>query len=163
MSMASGAHSNKWREREVRRADGLHKIFTRIEGMGLTYPLMFRQARRLGGASFLKSFKTFERLFLKWRTNPRPETLRRNWKPGMRESSTELVSAVVMFASAARITLREAHGKLGLPVSYSTVFRHCSEEVRLAVARRAAIRSAQARAAGEENSLLLKITEGKAR
>ena len=155
--MEMGAQHSRWKKRETRRAELLHRIFTRVSKMGLTYRRMFGQARKLAGSGrFLKSYARFECLFLAWKKDPRPETLARKWKPGMRESTAEFVPAVVIFALAARVTLREAHGKLGLPLSYNTVFRQC--KIRPEISRLAAIRRAQVRLATEEKSILKKIT-----
>jgi len=138
----------------------MHKIFTRVAKMGLTYERMFLQARKLAGSGrFLQSYKRWEFLFIKWKNDPRPEVLMRKWKPGMRESSAEFVPAIVAFAVAARVTLAEAHRQLGLPLSYNTIFRHC--KIRRDISRLASIRRAQERLALEEKSILKKITGGK--
>ena len=147
-------------KREQHRAELLHKVFTRVAKMGLTYQRMHKQARKLGGsARFLKSYKRFECLFLAWKKAPRPETLMRKWRSVTRESTAEFVPAVVVFAVAARISLPEAHRKLALPVSIATVFRHC--KIRLEISRLAAIRRAQDRLALEEKALLKRIAGGK--
>ena len=65
--MARGSNS-QWQKRETRRAELLHKIFTRDAKMGLTYRRMFRQSRKLAGSGrFLKSYARFECLFLAWK------------------------------------------------------------------------------------------------
>jgi len=157
--MASGAHS-KWKARETRRAECMHKILTRVAKMGLTYDRMFLQARKLAGSGrFFQSYKRWEFLFIKWKKDPCPEVLMRKWRPGIRESSAEFVPVVVAFAIAARVTLNEAHRQLGLPLSYNTVFRHC--KIRREIARLAAIRRAQDRLALEEKAILKKIKGGK--
>lgn len=148
---------SKWEKRDQRRAEILHGIFCKVAVMGLTYRGMFRQARKLAGTGrFLNSYSRFESLFLAWRKKPCAETLTRKWNPHMHESSAEFVPAVVAFAIAARMTLREAHSRIGLPLSYNTVFRHC--KIRLEIARLAAIRRAQERLGAEEQRLRKKIT-----
>ena len=147
------------KKREAHRAELLHGIFSRIANMGLTYIRAYRQARKLGGAKYLSSYSTFERLFLAWKKSPRSETLLRKWKPGNQVSSAKFVPAIVKFSLAARITLHDAHAKLGLPVSNSTLFRQC--KIRREISRIAAIRRAQERLAMEEKSILKKVTGGK--
>lgn len=152
--MRQGAHS-QWRKREIRRADLIHKIFSSFAGSGLSYERMFRQARKRGAARWFRSYQTFETYFLRWKKDPRAKTLLRKWRPWMRTSSAEFVPAVIKFATGARVTLREAHQTLGLPLSYNTVFRNCNS--RHEINRLAAIRRAQMRLAKEETTLLLLI------
>lgn len=147
------------KKREQHRAELLHGIFSKVSAMGLTYAGMYRRTRRLAGSGrFLKSYKRWEWYFLAWKKDPRPETLRRKWRSVTRESSAEFVPAIVAFAIGSQLTLHEAHGKLRLPVSYATVFRHCRG--RLEIARLAAIRRAQERLSREENAILKKLREG---
>lgn len=152
--MTKGAH-RQWKQREIRRADLIHGIFSRLAGTGLTYERTFRQARKLGAARWFRAYETFEAYFLRWKKAPRAETLMRKWKGHTRTSSAEFVPAVIKFAAGARVTLREAHRTLGLPLSYNTVFRHC--RTRHEINRLAAIRRAQTRLAKEETNLLARI------
>jgi len=109
--------------REAHRAELLHGIFSRVARMDLTYTGAYRQARKLGGAKYLSSYKTFERLFLRWKKYPRPETLLRRWFSGGRPTRGVFVRAVVDFAAARRVSVCAACNRPGLPVSYSTVLR----------------------------------------
>jgi hypothetical protein len=154
--MTMGAHS-QWQKRETRRAELLHKIFTRVAKMGLTYRRMFSQARKLAGSGrFLKSYARFECLFLAWKESPCPETLRRKWSPWQRESTARVVREVELLAVAGRVTLREAYGRISPPLTYLTVFRH--SKIRPQIARLAAIRRSRERLATEEKHLVNKIT-----
>ena len=157
--MDRGAHS-QWERRETRRAELLHKIFIRVAGMGLTYPRMYRQARKLAGTGmFFNSYKGWERHFLAWRKDPRPETLRRKYGRRARESTARVVREVELLALACRITLREAYIQLAPPLTYLTIFRHSKN--RLKIARLVEIRTSQGNLARAEKSILRKITGGK--
>ncbi len=161
VSMTSGARS-KWRERENRRAAKIHEIFYRIAESGLPSKGKFRLARKLAGSGkFFNSFERWEAIFLAWRKSPCPETVRRKWRGVSPETSAGFVPAVKQFALAARITLRAAHGRLGLPISYNTVFRHCPKDVRVKINQLAAAHRAQERISGQEKSFLLMLTKGK--
>lgn len=155
--MDPSSHS-EWQAREARRAQIMHRIFMGIAKTGLPSQRMYRLARRKAGSSrIFRSFKRFEFLFLAWRKNPRPETLLRNWNPrgGAKKASAELVRKIEAFAVSKRVTVCEAHRRLGLPVSYQTVFRHCGH--RRAISQLAAIRRAQKRLAMREEQLLERI------
>lgn len=155
--MEEGAHS-QWQKREIRRAELAHKIFTRIEKMGGTYRRMFRQARKLAGSgNFFKSYARWECLFLAWKKDPCPETLRRKWRG--RESTAEVVRTVELLAVASRTSLREAHKRLNPDLTYLTIYRH--SKMRREVARLAAIPREHERLVAEEKRLVDKITGGK--
>ena len=144
-------------KQEARRAETIHKIFLRIEKTALPYKDMYRLARKLAGTGkFFNSFKRWESIFIAWRKSPCPETVRRKWRSPSHKTSAGFVTAAKQLALAARITLRAAHGRLGLPITYGTVFRNCPKDVRHKINRLAAIRRAQERLSRQE----IAITKG---
>lgn len=148
------------KKREQHRAELIHAIFSKVAASGLTHKKMFRLSRKLAGSGQLfRSHKRWESLFLAWKKNPRPKTVLRKWNSRSEESSGKFVPAVVAFSLAARVTLHEAQATLGLPVSHSTLVRHC-KTVR-EISRLAALSRAKDRIEREEKTILKMISGGK--
>lgn len=135
-------------KREHHRAELIHGIFTRVALSGLTYKRAYKQARMLGGARHLRSYKTFERLFLLWKKKPSPETVFRNWTCGHPGQNEPTCWAVVEFAIEHKLSVHAVCKRLDLPISYSTVLRRdrrATEAGRLSKIESARKRLAQAR------------------
>ena len=122
--MQQGDSSTK---REQRRAELLHRIFSRVHGLPLTNEGKFRKARQLGAWRILSSIETFERLYPKWKKSPCPKTLLRRWSNGQTTQIYTLPFSVTEFAAMKKLSVHAACKLFELPISYSTILRRNSK------------------------------------
>lgn len=147
--MKTGNPSTK---REQHRAELLHDVFSRIAGMDMTLKRKFKKARQMGAARFLKSYKTFERLYYAWKRNPCAAAIKRDWAEGNPASSHIFAVAAAEYAATNGVSVQEACRTLRLPISYSTILR--SLPMKGAIREMARLRRAQAKNARRAVALL---------
>jgi|GEM_PF-5995743 len=138
-------------KREQHRAELLHRCFSQVIREQSTYEEKFRRVRQLLGSSgFLRAYKTFENLFLKWKKAPCPETLLRRWTCGNPSQNEWTAGVICEFAAQHKLSVYTVFKRLDLSISYATVLRlypeRCREVSRLARIERARRKLAKARA-----------------